>query len=573
MIRHNDIVTLFSNAQERTFPENTAYRFTNRLPHVWKLPEAENWRVGLTEFSTLDTLDTIPVDLKLNVSIAGNHIKAQCKDRHNFFKVGLPINPVELTEPQFQSRVLEMQRYCYPIAPEHDDCKNPFNHFINGLDGVTRQMMNQSCYDTYLLFVRDGDATKLAVKENNKLFSNYRFVVGPGIQQLLMLNNPTGVQSLASFDTLKKRFVLSKSGEHCDFRYRILPSDGQSKVMTSTTFSKSDGQDPFSVLKSLAERYDFFDFEETVDGENTIATVKFTERRNITMVQLPDDFLHLKEAGNISFKLGLSTNRYQIVDKSKNPIKDQYPLGQHVKDGKITSFFMTDGTEMRFSRKTKDKKTPPSGYSFAEMTFTVYFSPSSPVVQRPYNADFVIPRGSYTMDTFVSTLDYTFKNQNVFEFQLRKKTPQSSQRKRIKLNEDRYRFSIKPIVRGYTFTFDPKLQSILAIDKNHFGSSIEELRSSRDVLLSSFTYNLMLYCNFIKPSIQGGQYEKILRTIPFPTKNKKGENFMVEFKHIQFHDIPMSNVQDFSVEIRDDTGELVNFKDGRTTLKLVFKRE
>ena len=72
------------------------------------------------------------------------------------------------------------------------------------------------------------------------------------------------------------------------------------------------------------------------------------------------------------------------------------------------------------------------------------------------------------------------------------------------------------------------------------------------------------------PCIQGGQFEKVLRTIPFPTKKEKGENFAIEFKHIHFLDISMSQLQDLTIEIRDDTGEIVRFNEGRTMLKLMF---
>ena len=96
------------------------------------------------------------------------------------------------------------------------------------------------------------------------------------------------------------------------------------------------------------------------------------------------------------------------------------------------------------------------------------------------------------------------------------------------------------------------------------------MKSSRSVNVSSFTYNLMLYCNFTTPYIQGGQFEKVLRTIPFPTKKEKGEHFAIEFKHIHFQNISQSQLQDLTIEIRDDTGEIVRFNEGRTMLKLVF---
>lgn len=95
----------------------------------------------------------------------------------------------------------------------------------------------------------------------------------------------------------------------------------------------------------------------------------------------------------------------------------------------------------------------------------------------------------------------------------------------------------------------------------------------RPILLSSFTYNLMLYCKFIKPNIQGGQLEPVLRTIPFPTQQHRGETIMMEFEHIQFHKLDVTSLEDLSIEIRDDTGQVIQLNEGRTMLKLVFVRQ
>ena len=70
-LKSESVITLFSNAQPDIFPKNTAYQFTNRLPHPCHLNNDQlyDWQIALTEFSTLNTLDTTPTDLKVRVKI------------------------------------------------------------------------------------------------------------------------------------------------------------------------------------------------------------------------------------------------------------------------------------------------------------------------------------------------------------------------------------------------------------------------------------------------------------------------------------------------------------------------
>ena len=46
----------------------------------------------------------------------------------------------------------------------------------------------------------------------------------------------------------------------------------------------------------------------------------------------------------------------------------------------------------------------------------------------------------------------------------------------------------------------------------------------------------------------------------------------MEFKNIQFHKLHATALEDLTVEIRDDTGDIVRFNEGRTMLKLLFHR-
>ena len=180
-----------------------------------------------------------------------------------------------------------------------------------------------------------------------------------------------------------------------------------------------------------------------------------------------------------------------------------------------------------------------------------------------------VPRGNYSMDSFISFLKRLWSKQKLFTFRIEAKD--ASKPSKSNETQDFY-FSIKPNEEGYRFTFDSRLQSILGL-KNAIISGKEEVQADRPILLSSFAYNILLYCKFIKPSIQGGQFERVLRTIPFPLKQASVENYMTEFRNIEFHDIATSTLEDLSIELRDDSGEVLPLNEGRTMVKLVFIKE
>lgn len=576
MIQNREIVTLFSNAQPNLFPSNTAYHFTNRLPHLWKIPQPEQWCVGVTEFSTLNTLDTIPSDLSIDVCIDNDprFSKPRQMERFQFFMTGQGINK-GLTEKDFDSRVAAMQHYHPNIPPSFENCNIPWKSLVNGLAGVTQQMLSQCGYNTYLMLKKESDAVKVGVKFNDTVFSNTRFVMSPALQHLLLLEHPTGVQTLKSFDALKDRYVRAKDRKFCDFWYRIIPSNYVTTQWPG--FPVSVGTDPFSVLEALAKKYEFFSFEEQADGSNTTVKLKFKEMNNVVMVEFPENFLQLPDNNetSLTFKLSVSSPQYEITDKSKKPIKDTYPLGKHIKDSthaSTTAFFMTDGSEIQLSRKTSEKA--PTGYQLKNFKLMTYYAKTG-VTQEPYHQRYCIPRGNYTLQTFIDRLKQCLSNQSVIAFRLSgggASATATAGGKRQKLsNSKNYTCTLQSTIPGYRISLHPRLQSILALDRNVI-RDMEVLSSTRPILLSSFTYHLMLYCKFIKPNIQGGQLEPVLRTIPFPTQKRRAESIAMEFRDIQFHKLDVTTLEDMTIEIRDDTGEVVQLNDGRTMIKLAFVR-
>jgi len=83
---------------------------------------------------------------------------------------------------------------------------------------------------------------------------------------------------------------------------------------------------------------------------------------------------------------------------------------------------------------------------------------------------------------------------------------------------------------------------------------------------------LMIYCNIIKNSIIGNEYSNLLRIVPIDQNNKRSHQ-TVDFKNITFHEIANYLVNRIKIEIRDHSGNIVNFENNNINLHLYFTNE
>ena len=117
--------------------------------------------------------------------------------------------------------------------------------------------------------------------------------------------------------------------------------------------------------------------------------------------------------------------------------------------------------------------------------------------------------------------------------------------------------------------FDPMLANILGLP-----NLIERGQTKVATLplqLNSFSYNIIVYCDLVDESQVGGQREKILRVIPFES-GKYLDVFRREFKHIDYLPLTTHNVCDISIRLMNDYGELLPLIDGRSYVKLHFRK-
>lgn len=83
---------------------------------------------------------------------------------------------------------------------------------------------------------------------------------------------------------------------------------------------------------------------------------------------------------------------------------------------------------------------------------------------------------------------------------------------------------------------------------------------------------LMIYCDIIKNSIIGNEYSNLLRIVPIDQNNKRSHQ-TVDFKNITFHEIANYLVNRIKIEIRDHSGNIVNFENNNINLHLYFTNE
>ena len=79
---------------------------------------------------------------------------------------------------------------------------------------------------------------------------------------------------------------------------------------------------------------------------------------------------------------------------------------------------------------------------------------------------------------------------------------------------------------------------------------------------------IMLYADFIKPSIVGESYSKLLKIIQIPNHNANYHT--EEFQLQESHSLENTLIQTMHFELRSHTGELINFANNKNTFLNLF---
>lgn len=84
---------------------------------------------------------------------------------------------------------------------------------------------------------------------------------------------------------------------------------------------------------------------------------------------------------------------------------------------------------------------------------------------------------------------------------------------------------------------------------------------------------LMIYTDFVKPTLISSEYTNILRIVPVRREEKNVEYQSIEFKNVEFREIATNFVNIINIEIRSHSGELVQFSNNFLSIHLYFTNE
>lgn len=286
MIKNGETVTFISNAQPNLFPSNTAYRFTNRLPHPWHIPYGEQWSVGMSEFSTVNTLNTVPKDLHETIrpftDLVSYHedktyVIKDVKNSDNL--VGLDMTQFEqMVEqfPNFHPQYHQVENTC--AGEKNDDGKKITRFWI--LSVLSSSIREHSSYRPHLTILKPSkNVFKLKVKDNNTDQGRYQYMFSSVLQFLLALKHPIGTETELDIPRLIHRKIILGNGskDACRFWYRIAAVSTQNPVIEWPGFDTKTGSNVKEIIRALSEKYSFFKFFERKEGKKTMIGLTFHE--------------------------------------------------------------------------------------------------------------------------------------------------------------------------------------------------------------------------------------------------------------------------------------------------------
>ena len=126
-------------------------------------------------------------------------------------------------------------------------------------------------------------------------------------------------------------------------------------------------------------------------------------------------------------------------------------------------------------------------------------------------------------------------------------------------------------------TLHPTLARMLGFPMDHLtnvGKDAKDRLKIKSSLLPSLgteLFNLYIYSNIVKETLVGDTLVPLLRTIPVMGEN--GDYISKTFETPHYLPLARDFFQNIEIKITDDIGQNVQFKFGKTIIKLYFRRK
>ena len=516
------LIVLPSNCQPNIFTQNTASSFSMQLEHPKSLDG--QWEVALKDLCFVNTMQTLENE-KINVS----RVTTRTIDEHTWFNVHLEnqqiVIPFDLRQ---HSAEWESALKSITLREQRKRALIPI------ILAIMNRYMSHSFWWTY---IKDRVYIRYIRKGLSPPQEHYGFFFSKHLMEVFNLH------SQLIFPT-DKGFVLHRDlidvNNMETYDYRGLSSD-VGEDYTLTTDVQNDRALTLAILplhrmqrktitipkcKNVSALVS--ELNEKLGHYGLIASVNIAEKTNVVIqsrmsfdnddhavfISIPQ-FIFNHQIRNHRFLCGLD-NTYTFI---------------HVRRGAIPQFHVEV-----YLKKLKQRKTVSSHKSLCDLHLSTKYYKNERQLLTVLNEQ----RNDKNLK-----FDFTFT-----------------------FNDEWRRFQLE-VKDGLILRISKVLQSILGFDVNVFNEG--KHIASRIPLLHRNIHYFYLYTNIIQPIYVGGDRVPLLRYIPIPNADY-GETVYKEFLNPNYLPVCINQLQRIDIGLYDDTGEKIQFEEGRTVATLHFRK-
>lgn len=99
-----------------------------------------------------------------------------------------------------------------------------------------------------------------------------------------------------------------------------------------------------------------------------------------------------------------------------------------------------------------------------------------------------------------------------------------------------------------------------------------EVKGEYPVDLKRGVYGLYVYSNLVQPHVVGDTFAPLLRVIPIQEDNRYSSSYVKIYTNPDFYPIVENRFETIEMDIRTDFGKRLHFRNGKTMVKLLFKK-
>lgn len=127
---------------------------------------------------------------------------------------------------------------------------------------------------------------------------------------------------------------------------------------------------------------------------------------------------------------------------------------------------------------------------------------------------------------------------------------------------------------GFTdLNLNRKLETseIKIIELPHFSEKHKQAKRLPD--LKAGVHSLMVYSDIVSPNIVGNAYANLLRAVPVEQQANFGDDCNITFSKPYYMPLTSNTINKIQINIKDDSGKDIDFRFGRVSVTLHFKKK